>query len=126
MVAYNFKPRFESPIRAGIKRQTIRAVGRRRHARPEDEVQLYVGMRTQRCKLMGRSICEQTSDIVIEFAADAMTVAVDGKRLTGKKLDTFAQADGFTDRHDMRQFWLTEHKPGLVWHGVLVKWGDLL
>lgn len=71
MVAYSFKKQFIRPILIGLgaplspdefavgmdefgnvsrpvgKRQTIRALGKRRHARPGELVSLYFGMRTK-------------------------------------------------------------------------------
>ena len=48
VVALNFKQQFIPPILSGAKRQTIRAIGRRRHAIPGETLQLYTGMRTKR------------------------------------------------------------------------------
>jgi len=56
MVAYSFKAQFREPILAGTKRQTIRA-DRKRHARLGEALQLYTGMRTRQCKLIGRATC---------------------------------------------------------------------
>ena len=53
MVAYSLKPRFIPPILSGAKRQTIRAISRRRHAIPGETLQLYTGMRTKQCRLIG-------------------------------------------------------------------------
>ena len=49
MVAYSFKSQFEEPIVAREKRQTVRGF-RKRHARPGEPIQLYVGMRTRNCR----------------------------------------------------------------------------
>lgn len=49
MVAYSFQAMFCPPIVDRIKRQTIRALGARRHAREGEDVQLYRGMRTKHC-----------------------------------------------------------------------------
>jgi hypothetical protein len=46
MVAYSFAPQFIDTIRSGTKCQTIRPIGKRRHARTGEPVQLYTGMRT--------------------------------------------------------------------------------
>lgn len=85
MVAYSYKGRFVAPIRVGLglpvfdlhyelggylpgqpilpKRQTIRANGRRRHARPGETLQHYRGMRTTKCFKIGAGRCFQTSAI---------------------------------------------------------------
>ena len=124
MVAYSFKRRFVEPIRVGLgmkpealaparafqagddysifeppapKRQTIRA-DRRRHARPGEELQLYCGMRTKGCFLIGRSRCIEVKPIYIEIEAPLIIVG-EGKqrrRITTKsELDEFARTDGF-------------------------------
>lgn len=79
MVAYSFKAQFVEPIRAGLglptepqirpKRQTIRA-DRKRHARPGEELQLYRGMRTRQCFLIGRAACTEVTKIRIIDAGD--------------------------------------------------------
>lgn len=73
MVAYSFRAHFEAPIRAGTKAQTIRA-DRARHARAGEELQLYTGMRTQHCRLIGRAICMAVSPICINFAQERIEV----------------------------------------------------
>lgn len=41
MVAYSFQPRFAAPIEQGLKTHTLRAAGKRRHARVGEALQLY-------------------------------------------------------------------------------------
>ena len=41
MVAYNFQARFAPDVAAGRKLQTIRAEGRRTHAKAGDRVQVF-------------------------------------------------------------------------------------
>lgn len=71
MVAYSFKQRFApqiiaglqtGPLVVGMKRQTIRA-DRKRHARPGEELQLYTGMRTRSCQLLGRTTCTAVAPV---------------------------------------------------------------
>lgn len=79
MVAYSFRQRFVAPIQVGLgtiehipgteyapKRQTIRA-NRKRHARPGEELQLYCGMRTKGCFLIGRARCTSVSGVRLQF-----------------------------------------------------------
>lgn len=125
MVAYSFRPRFVEPIRSGTKRQTIRA-DRKRHARPGETLQLYTGMRTRRCHLIGTSQCLAISTIFIHAAEDWVVEAGDLIALAG--LDIFAQSDGFADWADMRTFWSREHPEAKAqrFPGVLIRWGRLL
>lgn len=133
MVAYSFKKQFVAPIREGLlvppmratlypKRQTIRA-GRKRHARPGEELQLYCGMRTKGCFLIGRARCVSAEPIELCWGAVHATVHFEsgGRRLTNE----FARADGFKNIDDMRRFWEAEHPDVDTFRGVLVRWEPL-
>lgn len=125
MVAYSFKARFEAPILARTKRQTIRAVGKRRHAREGEELQLYTGMRTRSCRLLGLALCESTRPIRLFLATDL--VRIDGRATHSlfPELDAFAVRDGFGDWADLKAFWRDEHGSSVKdFEGVLVDWGD--
>lgn len=120
MVAYNFKPQFEKPIQAGKKRQTIRALGKRRHARPGEMLQLYTGMRTKSCrKIMPDQRCAVVVGVVIEVRQDGLTVNVGGEHV--EDLEGFARMDGFLGANAMRDFWIENHGLG-TFVGVLVGW----
>lgn len=131
MVAYSFKRRFVEPIRVGLgvlptglaypKRQTIRAA-RKRHARPGEEVQLYCGMRTKGCFLIGRARCVSVDGVKLDFTG---LVAINRQAfILNTLLDDFARSDGFADFAEMRRFWREEH--GLsVFEGVRVRWEPL-
>lgn len=124
MTAYSFKRRFVDPILAGTKRQTIRAIGKRRHASPGGELQLYYGMRTKQCRLIARAPCLYVSPIKISLARD--TVDYRRNHLTkARELDKFARADGFADFADMRRFWHEEHATTSLFKGKIVEWGQL-
>lgn len=155
MVAYSFRPRFVAPIRVGLglppisanatalvpapKRQTIRAHrrGRGRHVRPGEQIQLYTGMRTKYCVLIGRGRCKDVRDIIITFG-EHPCVAVGGTGeperrrkyqpyacYQGGGLDDFARRDGFASWNDMAEFWRAEHGDLDVFTGVLIEWEPL-
>jgi len=110
MVAYSFQPRFVDPIRCGLgidqflvatgevvpKRQTIRAVGLRRHARPCEELQLYTGLRSKRARLIGRARCTSVAGICIFLGRGVVSID-DYPAIRDGDLDAFAQQDGFSD-----------------------------
>lgn len=138
MTAYSFKKQFVAPVRVGLgirvdhepgdahvyhpKRQTIRA-DRKRHARVGEELQLYCGMRTKHCFLIGRSRCTAVSRIIIWTSTMAIMIA--GKLLTARQIGAFVKADGFASVHDMNQFW-NENHPGVdKFEGVLIEWEPL-
>jgi hypothetical protein len=144
MVAYSFKQRFVQPIRVGLssvslsfdcppKRQTIRRIGGRRHARPGETVQLYTGMRTRNCELIGNARCVSFGGVLLKWSEyqsfdlfDIMEREPGVWRRAGKlrpivDLDQFARDDGFDDFHEMRDFWREMH--GLeTFEGVIIKW----
>jgi hypothetical protein len=141
MVAYSFQKRFVEPIRWGLglgldvadevlsigepKRQTIRAVGKRVHARPGDKLQLYTGMRTKQCQQIGVARCISVMPIHINI--EARIIKSGGVQLRRKDLDGFARRDGFKDFADMRAFWLAEHgRAANDFHGLIIKWEPIV
>lgn len=145
MPAYSFKKRFVEPIRVGLnlppsveafaagmdkfgnvtrplpKRQTIRAIGKRRHARPGETLQLYTAMRTKQCEKIGEATCTEVVPIEIFVGRHDMVIRSGRDRITGDLVDAFARLDGFFNRVDMHAFWLKEHGLG-EFKGVLIRW----
>jgi hypothetical protein len=151
MVAYSFKERFVEPIQVGLgilpvtpkliddpkhgyaivpavppKLQTIRAVGRRRHVRPGEVIQLYYGMRTKQCRSIGVGRCTSVLPIKIEFVKappePGSVIYIAGRpQVRGGDLDDFARRDGFADWSDMKDFWRKEHG-AQPFCGLLIEW----
>lgn len=150
MVAYSYKGRFVAPIRVGLglpvldlhyelggylpgqpirpKRQTIRANGRRRHARPGETIQQYYAMRTTKCFKIGDARCSAVRPIKI-FVATGKVIIANETICHPRGLDEFARRDGFNDWTDMQDFWREEHGGELTrlgpFVGVLVEWVPL-
>lgn len=136
MVAYSFKQRFVQPIRVGLssvslsfdcppKRQTIRAHGKRRHARPGETLQLYRGMRTRQCFKIGDARCTDVKSITIKFDDVVFWIYLEReRRLSMAEAEAFARCDGFASVADMQQFWIGEHGYG-KFDGVVVEWEPL-
>lgn len=156
MVAYSYKRRFIVPIMVGLglplrpedismaiadgapldrpKRQTIRANGKRRHARPGETLQLYYAQRSpQHCRKIADSRCSEVLPVKIRFAKhrrpnDSVLLPNHGYVNRGYEegeLDHFAVSDGFLSWEEMRDFWRAEH-PGVTdFDGVLVRWEPL-
>lgn len=115
MSAYNFKARYVPHIRSGRKRHTIRAEGKRRHARPGERVQLYTGMRTKQCaKIMPDPLCTKVEDIELY----EWTVRVAGQILFADECEVLAYADGFENFAEMMEFF----GPRLPFKGKLIHW----
>lgn len=142
MVAYSFRPQFAEPIATLAKRQTVRAIGKRRHARPGEPVQLYTGMRTRQCrKLLDIDpICIDVRPITIivgllwseslkSWAAFIDEIVIDGVELTSEQIEAFAVSDGFgvdgcpesVAARRMADFWWVSHGLGLF-TGVVIRW----
>ena len=129
MTAYSFKARFVAPIQAGMKRQTIRAKGKRPHAQPGGLVQLYTGMRTKACrKIVDDVVCDSVVPVRIDLRDggrsamhDPVCISVDGVWLIGDAPEAFARADGFDSLDDMIRFWLAEHGD-ILFDGVCIRW----
>lgn len=138
MVAYSFKRRFVDPIRVGLggdtndgppdlvrpKRQTIRAIGKRRHERPGETLQLYCGMRSPQCFKIGDAKCIGVLPILIKVGEHSLPIKVDGEWISGGRIHDFARADGFDNGEDMLGFWKAEHGLG-EFNGVLIQWEPL-
>lgn len=122
MVAYSFQRRFIAPIEERTKVQTIRAIGKRRHAQLGDMLQIYFGMRTQHCrKIIRDQPCTISSPVFINFGVPSVCFA--GDVLVGREaLDRFAVTDGFQNWPELVEFWAENH-PGVdVFEGLLIGW----
>jgi len=135
MVAYGFKEMFIEPTWSGRKPHTIRnkRTGRSRHARPGEQIQHYVNMRTKKCRLFARSVCSDVRDIRLTFARPPDngffndSVKIEGVPLIrgAEELDVFARSDGFKDWAELRAFWKINHDTGTVFDGDIIYWKDM-
>jgi len=124
MTAYSFKPEFRALILDGTKRQTIRA-DRKRHARPGEQVQLYTGMRTRQCRLIGRAVCSSVMPVRIGVS-DAWVDLGHGEARGQSFLDGFARLDGFANWANLAEFWRHTHPDTSVFSGVLIAWSGFV
>ena len=122
MVAYSFQAQFAEPILAGTKRQTIRPVGKRRHAKPGDTLQLYVGMRTKHCRLIATASCVSALPIDMNLSTGDITIDGSFRRWS---LNYFAQRDGFASWGELREFWRKHHPGKLLFEGLLISWAAI-
>lgn len=130
MVAYSFQKQFAVPILERTKGGTIRA-DRKRHARPGEELQLYTGMRTRHCRLIGRETCLAVTPIRLYLKGDRVVI---GEALLApprivvvltRALDAFARFDGFPDWDALRRFWNETHDAPVVFGGQHIRWLEL-
>lgn len=132
MVAYSFRPRFVRPIEVGLgiikdqfvypKTHTVRAIGRKRHARTGEKVQLYTGLRTKAAKKIGEATCNRTAPIVLEFGDLGVWITIDGKRLSKDQTHDFAHSDGFRTLDEFMMFWADNHDCPTKWSGIIIYW----
>lgn len=126
MVAYNFKTAFHDSIRSGIKRQTVRHAGKKRHARPGERVQIYQGLRTKAAaKLIPDPVCVRVDAIMIlvgrEYENDIGAIRINGIPLILGEANDFALRDGFDSLAQFGRFWRITHGEGRF-EGVVVVW----
>ena len=158
MVAYSFQKRFVSHIQAGLepgpwcpgmKRHTLRQPreGRTPHARPEQVVQLYTGMRTRHCRLIGRAVARVQIPVTLFTVDMGWRLALmrrDGpaprSRVAGlapivrtildlpigafiadDEMEEFARTDGFRDVAEMVTFFEAPEEPASL-DMVLIGW----
>lgn len=130
MVAYSFQQRFAQPIIDGTKLQTIRAHGKRRHARPGEALQLFTGMRMKQCKLIREAKCIEVANIRLELGMDPAVRETFGSAWGDahwvargiKELNKFAQSDGFENWREIEAFWRAEHGAIESFNGVVIRW----
>lgn len=124
MVAYSFQPQFVAPILSGRKCQTVRAHGKRRHARVGERLQIYTGMRTRSCRLQGVAECNAVEGIEMRLTEAPVVIVGAISHRDRVALDVFAQLDGFEHWNALVAFW-RKHHPGVdVFDGVLIGWRD--
>lgn len=127
MVAYSFNARFEMPILTLRKTGTIRAPGLRRHARPDERLQLYTGMRTRSCRLLATAACAAVDRLRIWFDQPRLILGEPCSSVPLDQInncadfDEFARGDGFSDFDDMARFWWDMHQ-ARSFDGVWIRW----
>ncbi len=128
MVAYNFTASMASKVAGRTKNQTIRPLGRKRHARPGEAVQLYTGMRTKHCRKLVNPdpICVAAVPVWMtnSFQHGPGVWVVDGIFLDTNRMEELALLDGFYDApmpvFAMAEFFLSHY--GEQFEGVLIRW----
>lgn len=130
MPSWRFQPRFEQPIRAGIKKHTIRAKIATGYT-TDHWAPLYTGPR-MKPRLIGSGLMGVPIEVRLDFDARSvekddergLILARDAGRILGgpSPLDDFAVSDGFESWADMEAFW-TEHHAGIrQFSGWLLPW----
>jgi hypothetical protein len=159
MAAYSFQKRFIPHILAGLesgpwlpgmKRHTLRRprVGRQGHARPEQPVHLFTGMRTKACRKLGLAVASVQIPVTLATAwhghplvlmrrdgavtlgrtghlapvVQLLLFTAPGFVLCGEAMEEFARADGFADLTDMLRFFDAPAGQPATLDMVLIGW----
>ena len=107
MPSLNFDKRFAAVVRAGKKKQTIRAIGKRKYE-AEQTLYLFMGMRTKHCRRLGQARCTRVTLLRRNKAgwwmrSRTMTVGLDcDRQLLPPDLESLARHDGFASLEDFK------------------------
>ena len=122
MVAYSFQAQFLPPIAERTKQSTLRAPSNKRLPRVGGSAQLYYGMRTKFCRLVGTATVLKVETVRIDFYTDSIFYP----SRVENELDheAFAVTDGFANWDDLSN-WFRDRMPGIAaWRGNRIFWGD--
>lgn len=130
MVAYSFKGRFRPAIEARTKVQTMRAVGKKRHARKGELITMTTGDRFHPVKF-GAARAILVAPVTLDFEGrhafwiQEREPAVGNVQIDieGAQLDVFARSDGFEDWADLESFFRQTYAAP-AWSGIRIFWGD--
>jgi len=100
MAALNFKKQFVPLVLSLLKPHTIRQE-RKHPIKVGDTLQLYYGLRTKSCVLLGTAPCVRIQHIDIY---SGNKVLLDETWLTGNEIEQLAQRDGFAKVSDFFSF----------------------
>jgi hypothetical protein len=114
-------------VESGEKRQTIRAVGKRRHARLGDLLQLYTGLRTAFCRKLvnPNPVCVAVHSVYIfkisalRGEGDKYQMYIDERIVFHHEVTEIAVADAFPDKTEFCDFFDSCH--GMPFHGVMIR-----
>lgn len=115
------------PKRQTIRAGTVNGLGWARSpkgrilAKIGGELQLYCGMRTKGCFLIGRARCTTVMPIYLNL--DQPYINVGGVR--AKDPEHFARRDGFASLADMAAFWRETHG-GVIFSGTIIFWEPII
>jgi hypothetical protein len=126
MVAYNFIKQFADDVESGKKLQTIRKVGKRKHALPGDTLQLYTGMQTKSCRLLREALCTTLIPIRIRPSFGEVLFLLDDKNWlvcdSEKHISVLAQKDGFANAAEFFDYFAMQCDETGRFDGYLIKW----
>lgn len=109
-----FQKRFADAVAWGSKTQTIRRMPKRK-PRIGETAHCFAGLRTPKCRLLGRWVITSVQDIHID---EEGLIMIDGQVVEFPL--KLSWADGFGNDDQMIDWFRATH--GLPFSGILVKW----
>lgn len=129
MPAINFKEQFVPQILSGKKRFTVRK-HRKNKIKPDQQLYLYTGMRTKKCRKIGEAIVYAVKEVKIDEEGIYVKrfVSFDNQvlfqKLSGYLLIDFLEQDGFASQYDCINFFKKQY--GLPFEGELISWQNFV
>jgi hypothetical protein len=115
MPSFNFKKQFAGLVEAGVKTQTIRQM-RKRPIRVGDDLYLFTGLRTSKCRRLITTVATEVIAITIDH--DEVVLGCDPLRRD--QVCELAKADGFESVSEFKDFFSSHY--GFPFFGQLIKW----
>jgi len=110
-----FRPQFSDYVEEGSKTHSIRAE-RKRKPRVGEACHCFTGLRTKKCRLLGRWRCVKVEDILIYERGDGtFAIVIDGVDLSIREKESLAWRDGFRNNGKrgafkaMMVYWVATH-----------------
>lgn len=117
-----FQGHFGEPVRTGVKRQTIRAKGKRPVPKVGALAYCYTALRTPFVRALGVWLICKVDELQMEITCDGLDhVRMNGVPLGHAELERLATADGFDSFLAMQQWFLRNHSYG-PFEGWVVSW----
>lgn len=121
----NFQKTFAMDVWLGLKRQTIRSAGQRKHVpKVGDIAHCYTGLRTKGTKLLGRWPVTRVDVIRFDMApliGILDPVLVGSHPMSRDELEELAKADGFANFLAMDR-WFEANHPAGRFYGRVIGW----
>ncbi len=131
MAILSFNKKFVPEIVSGRKRQTIRGF-RKFPIKCDEKIYLYTGLRTKLSMKIGEAICCESRMIEITDNEIRLYDSTDRPPIVfnkeNRRINEFAQKDGFKDWNEMREWWIKTYKlppyQSMLFTGTLIEWKD--
>ena len=115
MTSFSFKPEFVDKILSGEKQSTIRSTKR---CEVGDTMQLYIGMRTKKCKKLMDVVCIGVAPIIVSAHSQWKLGETEGN--VKPSVAPLHEQEGFMNVQAMVEFFREEY--GLPYRGWIHAW----